>query len=67
MKAFEGMPKSALPKLSAEKNLEVYYPSMLHCTDNAAMIAYLGLQRFSKFKKTSTELEIHARWPVENL
>lgn len=60
--------KALRKRLSDQKHLKVYYPSMLHCTDNAAMIAYLGLQRFSKLKSADPEeLNVLARWPVESI
>ncbi|CAG9000299.1 MAG: tRNA N6-adenosine threonylcarbamoyltransferase [Candidatus Celerinatantimonas neptuna] len=47
---------------------QVFYPRTEFCTDNGAMIAYAGMQRF-KAGQIQTELAICAtpRWPLDQL
>ena len=57
--------RSALDMLEEEEGFKVFYPSIKHCTDNAAMIAYLGsLKRESKNIYNSN---VRARWPVSEI
>ncbi|CAL4041993.1 tRNA N6-adenosine threonylcarbamoyltransferase [Buchnera aphidicola (Takecallis arundicolens)] len=46
-------------------NIQLYYPSINFCTDNAAMIAYVGLIYFQLglFNK-NTNIVIHPRWSI---
>ena len=55
-------------KLNSNKECRVFYAKPEHCTDNAAMIAFLGVQRFEMQEKQPQEdLEVLPRWPVETL
>ena len=68
----QGLIQEKLTKLLREKmtnlqeslKIKVLYPPIAHCTDNAAMIAYLGSL---KAKEASYKLNSHARprWPLE--
>ncbi len=40
-------------------------PPLALCTDNAAMIAYAGLERFSKGAKDDMTLAARPRWPLD--
>lgn len=42
-------------------------PSALHCTDNAAMIGYVGALRSLRGEKTDFSASALSRWPVENM
>jgi N6-L-threonylcarbamoyladenine synthase len=44
--------------------VSVYMPSPRFCTDNAAMIAYVGIQRGAGAKQMSQEWDVKARWPI---
>lgn len=46
---------------------EVYYPSPVFCTDNAAMIAFAAAKRLAAGIAPMTDLEVLSRWPVEEL
>ena len=59
--------KSLRRRLENQKGLKVFYPLMKHCTDNAAMISYLGLQRYFEFGVSEDPLNVMARWPLEAL
>lgn len=43
-------------KLSEEKNIQVFYPDIKLCTDNAAMIASAGYYNYINGKKSSLDL-----------
>jgi N6-L-threonylcarbamoyladenine synthase len=46
---------------------QVYFPRPAFCTDNAAMIAVAGLYRLQAGERTGLEVEVRARWPLEEL
>lgn len=46
---------------------EVYYPRGEFCTDNGAMIAYAGLQRFKAGEYESLSVKGQPRWPLDSL
>lgn len=52
-------------RLNADRSLEVFYPAARHSTDNAAMIAYLGLRLYTERGVRDETLPVRARWPVE--
>jgi len=59
--------RERLQLLSAESNIEVLYPSLEFCTDNAAMIAYAGYIR-KKFNLKSHQTNFaRPRWPLGEL
>lgn len=49
------------------KKLQVFLPSPLLCTDNGAMIALAGLQRFAQGERSDWSLNARARWPISEL
>ena len=55
-------------------NTEVYYPRLEFCTDNGAMIAFAGYQRFKMTPGTThgsnlsnLEILVYPRWPMDAL
>lgn len=49
-------------------NVTVYFPRPNFCTDNAAMIAYLGYLRLSKGQRdTDLNIRVQVRWPLKEL
>jgi N6-L-threonylcarbamoyladenine synthase len=55
--------RSKISLLKSKLNVDVLYPPLSHCTDNAAMIAYLGSM---KVDEATSSLVSHAkpRWPL---
>ena len=56
--------REKMTSLQESLKIKVLYPPIAHCTDNAAMIAYLGSL---KSKEATYKLNSHARprWPLE--
>jgi len=48
-------------------NLKTYYPKFEFCTDNAAMIAYAGMQRLLKGQTSPFNASVKPKWPLEDL
>ena len=46
------------------KNIRTIYPQLKYCTDNAAMIAYLGSLKASD-RSFALESKVRARWPIQ--
>ncbi|MCB1828210.1 MAG: tRNA (adenosine(37)-N6)-threonylcarbamoyltransferase complex transferase subunit TsaD [Coxiellaceae bacterium] len=51
----------------AEMNIESYFPRPQFCTDNSAMIAYVGSQRLQRGQHDGLEINIRPRWPLCDL
>ena len=51
--------------LKMKLNVNILYPSLAHCTDNAAMIAYLGSMKTSEATYDLTS-RARPRWPLES-
>lgn len=59
--------RSALDKLGCNQNIKIYYPRLEFCTDNGAMIAYAGYERFRRGQYDSNwEIQVRPRWPFNN-
>ena len=46
---------------------EVFYPRTEFCTDNGAMIAYAGMQRFKAGQFSGLDTKVKPRWSIEEL
>lgn len=53
--------------LCVENNMVLTAPPMNLCTDNAAMIAWAGIERFQKGYISNLEVEPQSRWSLESL
>ena len=51
--------------LSNEINFETIYPDLKFCGDNAAMIAWAGIQRFKKNMIDDVNILAKSRWPLD--
>ncbi len=59
--------KDHLVRLTKEHNLIFTAPPPVLCTDNAAMIAWAGIERLKKGWVDSLDVKARPRWPLENL
>ncbi|GGZ95229.1 tRNA (adenosine(37)-N6)-threonylcarbamoyltransferase complex transferase subunit TsaD [Ignatzschineria ureiclastica] len=58
--------RSELRRLSELGQFNVYFPRSEFCTDNGAMVAYLGHERLSRGEK-SEQIQLVARWPIDQV
>ena len=55
-----------LTKLSEEENFIPVFPPINLCSDNAAMIAWAGIERYKKKLVDNLEFPSRARWPLDS-
>ena len=55
-----------LKKLCQDEKFKVFFPDLKFCTDNAAMIALAGLERYKKKKFDKHNFEANPRWQLDN-
>lgn len=54
-----------LGNLARESGFEISVPPHQLCTDNAAMIAWAGIERYSRGWIDGLDAEVKARWPLD--
>lgn len=59
--------REGLQEMVAHENSSVYFPRHDFCTDNAAMIAYVGCQRLLLGERSSLAVQIYPRWPLSKI
>lgn len=59
--------RAALQNVCDEYNLTFYAPPLKLCTDNAAMIAWAGLERFNKGLVDDLNIKPRPRWPMDQI
>jgi N6-L-threonylcarbamoyladenine synthase len=59
--------RARLTREAAAVGVQVYFPRLEFCTDNAAMIAVAGMYRLRAHEQTTGGIEVRARWPLEQL
>jgi N6-L-threonylcarbamoyladenine synthase len=59
--------RTRLTRQAAAVGVQVYFPRLEFCTDNAAMIAVAGMYRLRAHEQTTGGIEVRARWPLEEL
>src|SRR5690606_3839745 len=57
--------RAALEERAAEKGLRFAAPPLKLCTDNAAMIAWAGVERLQRGLIDPIDFPVHARWPLD--
>lgn len=57
--------RTALETVSAEMGVRFTAPPLALCTDNAAMIAYAGIERFRTGARDGLDLTARPRWPLD--
>ena len=57
--------RNNLTELSKELNFNPIFPSKNLCSDNAVMIAWVGIQRFKKKLFNKQDHEVKSRWPLD--
>ncbi|MFM2480338.1 tRNA (adenosine(37)-N6)-threonylcarbamoyltransferase complex transferase subunit TsaD [Celerinatantimonas sp. YJH-8] len=59
--------RAQLGDLMHSRGGQVYYPRTEFCTDNGAMIAYAGMQRFKAGQTQGLSIGATPRWPLDQL
>ena len=59
--------RAVLREMVAKQSGEVFYPRIEFCTDNAAMIAYVGCLRLMAGASEPLAINVRARWPLSEL
>ena len=57
--------RAGLETVSAEMGVAFLAPPLALCTDNGAMIAYAGLERFASGARDDMTLAARPRWPLD--
>jgi N6-L-threonylcarbamoyladenine synthase len=57
--------RHTLKELGKLENCEFLFPSIKYCTDNGAMIAYAGIERFERKKFNKLNFKPRPRWPLD--
>ncbi len=57
--------RTALQRLSAEHGLAFVAPPLWLCTDNGAMIAWAGAERFAAGLTDPLDIDARPRWPLD--
>jgi len=63
--AANGMIRAMLETVCAENGAEFLAPPLRLCTDNAAMIAWAGIERFRLGARDDASLAARPRWPLD--
>lgn len=59
--------REKLHALMAKEGGQVYFPRQEFCTDNGAMIAYVGCQRLLAGERDDLSIKVLPRWPMAQL
>lgn len=59
--------RAQLTSMLQKEQGKVYFPRMEFCTDNGAMIAYVGCQRLLAGETTDLAIDVFPRWPLNDL
>ena len=59
--------RERLRKVIEKQGVKIYYPRQEFCTDNGAMVAYIGWLRLNAGEKEDRRIQVRARWPMTEL
>ncbi len=59
--------RAALEALAKQYNMRFAAPPLKLCTDNAAMIAWAGMERLTRGMTDALDFSVRPRWPLEEL
>ena len=59
--------RTSLQEMMTSQGGQLFYPRIEFCTDNGAMIAYVGCLRFMAGQHESLLINARARWPMDEL
>ena len=60
--------REKMKDIFSKKDIDVIYPSIEYCTDNAAMIALTGLYNLKEgISNKSYEINVNPRWSIDNI
>jgi N6-L-threonylcarbamoyladenine synthase len=59
--------RHALHEMCKKHEAALYFPRLEFCTDNGAMIAYVGCQRLMAGEREAFGVEVFPRWPLDQL
>lgn len=59
--------RHALHEMCKKHEATLYFPRLEFCTDNGAMIAYVGCERLLAGEHDDLSVEVYPRWPLENV
>lgn len=59
--------RTELTQMVEPLGAQVFYPDLMFCTDNGAMIAYAAAQRLQAGEHTGLGVTLRARWPLAEL
>ena len=59
--------RKSLRALCDKHNATLYFPRQEFCTDNGAMIAYVGCQRLLVGEKVDLSVNVRPRWGLEEI
>ena len=57
--------RNSLKELETLEDCEFLFPSIKYCTDNGAMIALAGIERFERNKFNKLNFKPRPRWPLD--
>jgi len=59
--------RKSLDEMAQKLGASVHFPRQQFCTDNGAMIAYAGYQRFIAGERSQLAIKARPRWPLADL